>query len=107
MHLDRGLQRLQRIAQLVGEDREELVLAAIDLGHLRDLALERLGLEALALHRQLALVRARLLGAELLGLVVQLERALLQLDEHASPSRAAPRRGSASSGSRTRRARSP
>ena len=49
--LDRGLQRLERIAQLVGEDREELVLAAVGLVHLRHLALERFGLESLALHR--------------------------------------------------------
>ena len=69
--LDRGLQRLQRVAQLVREDREELVLAAIGLGHLLHLALEHLGLEPLALHRELALVRARLRLAQLLGLVAR------------------------------------
>ena len=105
-HLDGGLQRLQRVAQLVREDREELVLAAIGLGHLLHLALEHLGLEARRCVVQLALVRAGLRLAQLVGLVLQLDRALLQLDEHASPSRAAPRGGSASSGSRTRRARS-
>ena len=56
--LDRGLQRLQRVAQLVGEDREELVLAAIGLGQLLHLALHRLGLEPPAL-RDAARARER------------------------------------------------
>ncbi len=79
---DGGLQRLQRIAQLVREDREELVLAAIDLGHLLHLLLEDFSLEALALREQLALVRARLFLPELLGFLLQLDGALLQLHEH-------------------------
>ena len=68
-HLDGGLQRLQRVAQLVREDREELVLAAIGLGELRHLALHDLGLEPPALREQLALVRAGLRFAELVGLL--------------------------------------
>ena len=47
------------------EDREELVFAPIGLRELAVLMLEHFGLEALALHRELALVRPDLRFAEL------------------------------------------
>ena len=76
---------MQRIAKLVGEDREELVLPAVGLGHLVDLALHREGLEPSPLRDQFAFVRRLLRLAKLLGLVMELERALLKLDEAFAP----------------------
>jgi hypothetical protein len=73
--LHRGLQRLQRVAKLVRQDRQEVILLLVRLGELLHLALHRFRLEAQPLFLELARVCATLL-------VPQLERALLQLDEH-------------------------